>query len=148
MVSIDAISPISLGENMVICEGEEVTISASGAGVISWDNDLGTGNEVVVSPLEDTFYTATLTNAEGCTDSGQIMVEVNPYPLVDAGEDQEECEGYEITLNAVGNGTLSWDNGIGEVTSPTLVLEETTVFTLTASFNGCEATDEVLVTAL
>lgn len=61
----------------VICGGQSVTLTASGAGTYTWSPATGlnttTGNEVIASPATTTTYT--VTGSDGCT-SGSTSVTV------------------------------------------------------------------------
>ena len=79
---------VQASDDVTICVGESTTISASGIfGLLpysySWDNGLGGGNSKTVSPGATTSYTVTLTDGNGCTDTDEVTVTVNPsYDLV------------------------------------------------------------------
>ena len=72
---------ITVDSDNSIAEGQSITINASGNGSISWDNG-DNGSPISVSPLITTTYCATLTDANGCTDSDCITITVNSVPVV------------------------------------------------------------------
>lgn len=72
---------ITIDANSSIEEGQSIVINASGNGTISWDNGEN-GNAITVSPIITTTYCATLTDANGCTDTDCVTITVNPAPLV------------------------------------------------------------------
>lgn len=85
-------------------------------------------------------------------DNSSISVTVYPLPVVNAGPDIQVCEPNPtspslVTLNGSGASTYVWDNGITNGVAfvpPTGV----TTYTVTGTTNqGCEDTDEVVVTA-
>jgi gliding motility-associated-like protein len=69
-----------------ICEGDVVTLTASGATSYAWSPPTGlsssSGNSVSASPIATTTYTITGTD-NGCTDDEILTVTVNPNPVVD-----------------------------------------------------------------
>ncbi len=79
----DAPAPIvtaSVSDND-ICEGETVTLSATGSNgtgslTYVWNNGGGAGASVSVSPTTTTTYTVTVSDNQGCTDTDQVVVNV------------------------------------------------------------------------
>jgi hypothetical protein len=68
----------------VICEGQSVLLTATGAVTYSWSPSGGlsatTGSSVTASPTVTTTYTVTGTDANGCTNTTTVTVTVNPLP--------------------------------------------------------------------
>ena len=89
-VNANPVASISATETE-ICEGEEVTLTASGGSSYAWSNSM-TGASIVVSPLQSTVYQVTATNASGCTDVEAISIIVTPQPVAPQTTDDEVCE--------------------------------------------------------
>lgn len=107
-----------------------------------WSNG-ETTESITVSPEEDTTYSVTVTNCNGCSATDEVTVTIKSA-VVDAGDDQNICLGETVTLSAIGEGTFSWSNGETTETitvSPT----ETTTYVVTATSGSCEASDSVTV---
>lgn len=141
-VVVNPLPNVNAGPDQVICIGEEVTLSGSGAVNYSWDNNVVNG--VAFAPTTTATYTVTGVDANGCENTDNVEVVVNELPVVNAGEDQEICIGEQVTLTAIGATTYSWNNSVqnGVSFSPT----STTTYTVVGSnANGCESTDEVMV---
>ena len=129
-----------------ICEGENATISATGASTYSWDNGLGSGALQTISPTSTTTYEVTGTDANGCENTDQITVNVNTLPNVVASGAATICEGENATISAAGASTYSWDNGLGSGASQSVSPTSTTTYEVTgADANGCENTDQVTI---
>jgi gliding motility-associated-like protein len=62
---------------------------------------------------------------------------------VNAGADQTVCEGQTVTLSAQGTAPFLWNNGV--VDNVPFVANQTTVYTVSSTQNGCTATDNVNV---
>lgn len=134
---------VSAGVDQSVCQGGSVTLSGSGATSYTWDN--GVSNGTSFSPSTTMTYTVTGTDGNGCQNTDQVIVTVNPIPVVEAGNPIVICAGESVTLTGVGAPTLTWDNGVqnGVAFSPTA----TATYTLTGiDANNCQSTDIVIVT--
>jgi len=130
-----------------ICEQDLVTLNATGGNTYNWDNGLGSGNTQVVSPNATTTYTVTGTDANGCTNTDDVTVTVNPLPTVDAGINQTVCEGETVNISASGATSYSWDNGLGAGATQSFTATTTTTFIVTGTDgNNCANTDDVVIT--
>lgn len=144
-ITVNPLPTIDAGADEAICAGDQTTITASGGNTYNWDNGLGAGAAHNVSPSSTTTYEVTGTDLNGCENSDQVTITVNSIPTINAGVDQEVCEGDEVTLSATAsNGTITWDNGVSDGVPFTATT--TTTYTATADDNGCMATDQVVVT--
>ena len=142
LVTVNALPPVNAGVDQTVCFGTSVTLNGSGAATYTWDN--GVTNGVSFTPANTTNYTVTGTDGNGCINTDQVQVNVNPLPLVNAGTDQTVCFGTAVTLNGAGASTYTWDNGVtnGVAFTPT----NTATYTITGTdLNGCVNTDQVIV---
>jgi gliding motility-associated-like protein len=136
---------INAGSDVSICAGTSSTLTASGGVSYTWNNGVGIGNGLSVTPAVTTTYTVTGTDASGCTGTDAVLVTVNPLPVVNGGADQTVCAGIDITLSGSGASTYSWNNGVTNGSS--FVPAATATYTVTGtSLAGCTGTDQVLVT--
>lgn len=148
-ITVEDLPIIDAGADVTVCDGEEVTLAGSGAGVDgTYDWDGGITDGVAFTPGATTVYTVTGTTATGCSNTDDVTVTVNPLPVIDAGPDIEICEGEEVTLSGSGagmGGVYVWDGGVTDGVAFTPVA--TTTYTVTGTdVNGCEGTDDVTVT--
>jgi gliding motility-associated-like protein len=142
-ITINPLPTVDAGTDQAACTGTAVTLSGSGAISYVWNNGVSDG--VAFTPTTTTTYTVTGTDGNGCSNTGQVVVTVNPLPPVDAGTDQAACTGTAVTLTGSGATTYVWDYGVsdGVAFTPTA----TNTYTVTGTDgNGCENTDEVIVT--
>ncbi|HBK70932.1 MAG TPA: hypothetical protein DDZ39_04620, partial [Flavobacteriaceae bacterium] len=146
-VSITELPIVSLGEDISICSGNEVTLTAEGNGEFLWNNGEIT-ESITINPTETTTYSITssvICGDETVTVSDEIIVNVTPGITLNAGEDKNICSGEEVILTAEGNQDFLWSTG--ETTaSITVSPTETTTYSVTSSFSDCTATDNVIVT--
>lgn len=142
-ITVNSLPTVFAGNDIVVCEGTSVTLSGSGATNYSWDNSIIDGT--AFNALSSTIYTVTGIDANGCESSDQVVVDVNPLPSVNAGQDQTICAGELITLNGSGASTYTWVNGVTD--GIPFAPSNTQTYTLIgADGNGCENSDVVLVT--
>ena len=90
-------------------------------------------------------YTAVIPNAEGCDSTITIDLTVNALTTLDGGADITVCEGDSVILSGSGAQSYAWNNGVtdGNYFTPTV---GTTTYTVTGTdVNGCEDTDDVIV---
>ncbi|NNK61291.1 MAG: hypothetical protein HKP00_11795 [Flavobacteriaceae bacterium] len=141
-VNVNAIPIAEAGPDQTICEGETVTLTASGGTNYLWSNGQTT-QSIQVTPLTTSIYTVTV-DQNGCTDEDSVTVNVNPTPIADAGEDVIINEGESITLTATGGGTYLWNTG--ETTQSIVVSPiQDTIYTVFVIQNQCEDFADVMV---
>ena len=130
------------GSDQTICQGESVTLTASGGSSYSW-NTGATTKSITVNPNTTTTYTVTVTEGNE-SDSDNVEVTVNSV-TANAGSNKTINEGENITLTASGGSGYSWNTG-ATTKSITVNPSDTTTYSVTVTNNGCEDTDEVIVT--
>ena len=133
------------GDDVEICNGNIITLTASGGTTYLW-NTGETTSSIDVSPNATTTYTVTAFNAaQTASDSDSVVVTVNDLPNTNAGNDITIIEGESTSLTATGADSYLWNTG--ETTSTISVTPiVTTTYTVTGYSSGCEFTDEVVVT--
>lgn len=145
-VTVNPLPNVSAGPDQSVCGGTQVTLSGSGAQTYVWNLTVVDG--VPFTPGATQIYTVVGTDANGCQNSDQVTVTVNPPPTISAGADQTVCLGMPVTLSGSGGVTYSWNNGVtnGVAFNPGL---GNTVYTVTGTdANGCTNTDQVTVTVV
>lgn len=105
---------VNAGPDLNICEGESVTLTATGAATYAWTN--GVNNGVSFTPTVTTTYTVTGTDTDGCVNTDAVTVTVTPVP--DAGFTPDVTTGNPpltvVFTNTTTNGTnYVWDFGNG-----------------------------------
>ncbi|WP_258540802.1 T9SS type B sorting domain-containing protein [Parvicella tangerina] len=139
-----------------ICEGDNVTLTASGMSTYTWSPATGlsatSGTSVIASPTSTTVYTVT-GSTTGCpNDTETSTVTVTPLPNPNFSITGSQClSTNSLTLTNTGTaGTYSWSMPSGTPTtatgSPTTVsygAAGTHNITLTTTANGC--TDDITI---
>lgn len=144
-VSVNQLPNVTITGNSTICAGDNDTLVASGGIIYSW-NTGGTNDTLIVNPTTATGYTVTVTDANGCSNTVSIFVNVNPLPTANAGSGATICNGGSVTLTGSGNGTYLWNPG-GQTTSSITVSPTTnTTYTLAVTNSCGTALDSAAVT--
>lgn len=142
LVTVNNLPAVHAGTDQAVCQGGTVTLTATGAQTYNWTN--GITNGVAFTPATTATYNVTGTDVNGCQNTDQIVVTINPLPTVNAGPDQTICAGASVALTATGTGTFSWNNGVQQAMPFTPAA--TTTYTVTVDNGGCTSTDAVTVT--
>ncbi len=143
-------------EEAEICSQESVKLGAAGAASYVWTPGLylddSTLAEPTSTPKSSIEYTVYGTSADGCLDTGKVMVSISPMAILEMGEDVVVHEGESVQLFARGNCTvfkftpnsyLDYD----DISNPTVSgLNNTTRYIVSgATAYGCETVDTVNV---
>lgn len=141
-LTVNPLPVVDAGQDQTECDGVLTTLNGAGATTLSWDNGV-TDGVAFQQAVGTVMYTLTGTDANGCQNTDQVTITINPLPTVNAGPDQAVCSGVSVTLIGSGAPNLSWNNGVVDgvpFNSPI----GTTTYTLTGTdANGCSATDQV-----
>jgi hypothetical protein len=142
LVTVSPSPTINAGADVSVCIGNSVTLIATSNTSVVWNN--GISNNQTFIPTTTSNYIATATNNSGCSKADTVLVTVNPLPTINAGSDVAICNGGSVILNAISNGTVSWNNGVinNQAFMPTT--SSTYIATATSSF-GCVNQDTMLV---
>jgi hypothetical protein len=142
-ITVNSLSTLSAGANQMVCAGTAVTLNGSGASSYSWNN--GVTNAVAFTPLTTQTYTVSGINANGCANTAQATITVNPLPTVSAGANQSVCAGTAVTLNGSGATSYVWNNGVTNAVAFTPLTTQTYTVTGTDA-NGCVNTSQATIT--
>ncbi|MDX2247619.1 MAG: PKD domain-containing protein [Bacteroidia bacterium] len=142
-------------EDTFVCDGNSILLQTNNGVSWIWTPNNGTLSSTtisspVASPLATTTYTVTATSADGCISTKDILVEVLPNPVAEAGRDIEICWGDSTLLQASGGVSYQWTPATG-LSDPTVAnpvatpVLTTTYYVTVTDLNGCEDTDSVRV---
>jgi gliding motility-associated-like protein len=103
-------------------------------------------NPVQIYPNAGTYNVSLIaSNAGGCTDTLTQAVTVYPLPPVNAGSNVSVCPGTQVTLNATGAPTLTWETGTANG-GTYLPANSTTLTVVGIDNNGCLNQDSMDIT--
>ncbi|MEM7038492.1 MAG: hypothetical protein AAF570_16020, partial [Bacteroidota bacterium] len=179
-VFVTEIPTVDAGQDRDMCAGDSVFLDGSASvvssvlqdSIESWFWTPGTGlsdslfEDTWASPLFTTTYELHAVSAYGCENFDDVLVTINPSPIVDAGPNTQFCETtgpWELT------GTIDWYGGNQPNDLQNILIEwqptshiigpnddenvqidtdSTMWFYFTVTFNNCSHTDSVLITVL
>ncbi len=153
-ISILPTPNVTGGPAQSICSGLAATLAPTGAVSYVWNANPTLSctacTNPLASPLATTTYIVTGTNANGCTDTGQVTITVDPLPNISAGGNASICLGASVTLQPTGASTYVWSPATGlsctACTNPIASPLVTTTYTVTGtSTAGCSGTAQVTV---
>lgn len=133
----------------VICDGDSTYLYTDpGQTGYSWNT--GSANDSILVTVAGT-YTVTVIDALGCSNSTNQGVLVNSLPAVDAGADDDVCDGGAAQLNATGASSFIWDVDTELssliIANPTAAPTSSSWYYVTGTDgNGCENRDSVFIT--
>ncbi|MEO9256741.1 MAG: gliding motility-associated C-terminal domain-containing protein, partial [Crocinitomicaceae bacterium] len=145
-------------KDTTVCEGQVVALYGLGGISYTWNNGVVNGVSFIPT-LGSTNYTVTGTDANGCVNTDNNVVTVNPFP--DANVSASPISGYSpvittFTNSSIGAGSYTWDFGDGQTASNNDLGGQQHAYStigeyaivLTANNLGCLDTAMVIVTVL
>jgi len=147
-VNVNALPTVAASaSNSAICNGSSVTLNGSGAATYAWMPGSLSGASVTDAPASYTTYTVTGTDANGCSNTSTVAVNVNALPSVAASASSTAvCEGGSVTLNGSGATTYNWMPGSLSGASVTDTPVTSTTYTVTGTdANGCSNSSTITV---
>jgi hypothetical protein len=144
-VTVNQLPIITSGaSNTLICAGETISLTATGATTFSW-NSLGTSSLITVNPITNTTYSVTGTNTNNCEGSSTIAIVIKELPNVTATTSSSLiCVGEIAMLTATGAATYSWSNGGTASLSAVSPTINTTYSVTGIGANGCMGQTTIL----
>jgi hypothetical protein len=133
---------VDLGPDSTVC-GDYLLDAGGGMASYSWSTGATTQSITVISPAT---YSVTVTDTNGCEGEDEVVLEVNPNPIVNL-PDTNMCDGGTVLFNA-GGGYVSylWSNGsTGQVVQVSSI---TTLSVTVTDFNDCEGVGTGSVTSI
>jgi gliding motility-associated-like protein len=141
-VSISETPEVNIGNDTLLCEGQSVTIDASNPSATGylWSD----GYLSPIRTLSDAGTWSVQVFNEGCVGTDEIVIDIDPIPVVDLGRDTVLCNSAGILL--VGT-TAEADNYLWQdsSTGPTYSVTQSGTYWLQTSNEACVYTDSVRI---
>lgn len=153
-VTVNPLPNVDAGADKDICIGNSTTLLATGATTYDWTPATGLSctncANPTANPTTTTTYIVWGTDGNSCSNSDTVDVIVNPLPNIDAGGNQTICEGFSVSLMAIGATTYSWTPSTGlsctNCANPTASPTTTTKYYVTGTDgNSCTNIDSITV---
>jgi hypothetical protein len=140
---------INASPSSVICAGNMITLTASGADTYTW-NTSATSTVISATPLTNTTYTL---DASSMTCPGSytasIFITVNPNPtvnIVSTPGSMSICAGNSATLNASGATLYSWNTSATTQSIMITPTVSTTYVVVGTAANNCTTSAQITIT--
>ncbi len=162
---INPLPDANAGDDEIVCNGDPVTLTATGGTQYLWSTSATTAS-ITVSPSSNATYTVTVTDANGCFDSDEVNVTVQSRFTSGIDGPDTRCAGEGLLFaatppvnDAIYNWTFSGPATPASSTDPSVVVtwasEGTYTATLTVTKGACvevythevEITQEVFAAA-
>ncbi|MFN0048639.1 MAG: PKD domain-containing protein, partial [Cytophagales bacterium] len=134
---------VNLGADLVKCSNENTSLDAQNAGsTYQWSSGADTQN---IAISQSGLYRVTVTSANLCAKSDEILVQINQAPKISLGADKTVCANdfpISISTNSL-NDVYNWSTG-ASTNSISVVSADTYYVTATGS-NTCIAKDTLVV---
>jgi hypothetical protein len=146
LVIVNGLPQITAGNDFSTCNNTQITLTANGGLTYTWSNNVIDGQAFLLS--QTTTFTVNGTDANGCSNSDLITVNVSSAPTVTLGNDVEICENEApVQLDATTNqGGLIYSWNTGDNTSAISVTTTGEYYVTVTDANGCSDIDTISVT--
>lgn len=142
-VTVNLLPVVDAGANQTVCTGTSVTLTATGAPDLAWNN--GITNGVPFNAATAGQYIVTGTDANGCVDKDTLVLTLHAVPSINLGADMTLCSNhFPVNLNGPGGyAAYSWSNG---ATTQNTTGAQAGAYVLTVTNNnGCQDKDTVMI---
>jgi gliding motility-associated-like protein len=119
LFTVNELPFVLANRDITACENDPVALSASGAAQYAWTPVDNLNNPNIANPiftaLQTTTFTVTGTDNNGCTNTDEVVVTVNPRPNADFTF-SNACAGFPVVFTNTTSGAVSsylWDFGNG-----------------------------------
>jgi len=131
--SLPTINIDNLSGDFFLCEGEQITLTASGASSYDWGNGFSTDNDIVEFPTITKSYSVTGKDSNGCEASTSVQVVVNSLPTATVTSNGSICSGEDAVFEFTGTPGAEVVYRLNNTTDYTITLSSSGSFDVTIS---------------
>ena len=143
LVSVLSLPNVNAGNNVEVCQGNAVTLTATGALNYSWTGGITNGQSF--NPTNSATYIVTGTDANGCVNKDTVLVTKHALPIALVSNTYKAiCPGGNTSVTASGGTNYLWSNGSTTATT-TFTQAGTYMVVATDSFGCSDVSDTVTV---
>jgi len=113
-INVHGLPQITVNANSPVCQGETITLTASGGTTYSWSGPGGFTNSTPTVTINNAdiinagSYAVTVSNAYSCSADTTVTIAVNTLPTVSINASQTSvCNGQSSILTATGSANIS-----------------------------------------
>lgn len=136
---------VTASPDTVVCVTDPATLFGYGALTYTWAAPATLSctacNPTYATPLTETTYTVTGTDANGCKDSATVTVGLRTHTISHAWGDTAVCQGVPVQLYDTGGHTYEWLPPLGlnnhRIYNPIATPPYTTIYTVIARLGSC-----------
>jgi gliding motility-associated-like protein len=130
-----------------VCQGQSVVLQASTGNLVTWSNGLVNFDEIEVTESGSYYAVFSGSTCPAYSDTIDVVVIPAPSVSIEAQGATTICDGNCVNLQANTSGTINWTLADGSSSASTTVQAcDQGMYYLTATENGCSATDSISIT--
>lgn len=103
---------VKINDNLFLCKGQSITLSATGAKTYSWMPDASLScidcASPVAKPANNIQYKVTGKSEFGCVASDSVVISVKQPFLMQVSQNDSICNGSRVQLSASGTDKFTW----------------------------------------
>jgi len=141
IISVAALPTVALGNDAILCLGEQIVLDATGPGLTYAWNTGAVSPTIIVS--SGGTYDVTLTNAANCTATDAIDIVYASPSAIDLGADVVLCQGENVVFDATLPGSsYVWSSG---ASTPSITVSTFGAIWVEVTQGNCSVSDTVQV---